>query len=685
MFNKYRQKKSRKPSSGADFNLFEPSRKTRGKKKKPRMGIINNELDSGNIYVGLKREHENPDAEAEGGKDPKEEKKSLRDRFAIWLDSLGSKKDEGEISFSGRYSELNSEIPKEESETETKERNIFDIPEKKRKTVSDYLPSLNPEGKAYAAFDWAHEHIVQIIVVVVVLSGLAATVQMVATKDTEKDADKTKKTVMEESDTNYIGIAQPESFNALASNDDDVYYINQLVYSQLFRLDENLNIEKDLVDDYSADSAKGTVSITLKSGVKFSDGSELTSADVRATVNSIKSVGSKSPYYTYVSKIDSVSTDGDRKLTITFSSPADAALDNLVFPIVSADSYSEKENFVIGSGPYAYSSYTTGKEVKFKKNEYYYGKKANKDLAANIIEDQSQNIALMSMDVITVMLDKDTDADETAKAKDLDCRTIVSNELEYIGFNHTNAVLKNKEVRYAIAYALDRDEIVEDAYGSAATVTDSMYYPGFLGSKSKGILLDQKKTSDSLKKAGYNDEDKDGLLEGSDGKPLTIKLLVNSNNKNRLDAAESIKEQLKTVGITVQIESVANDTYLSRLKSGNFEMYLGGLKIDKQFNLTDLFGDKNFGKYKNSDVISKVAKLETTLTEDEQLEAFEAAKKALEKEMPFVPICYKNYYLLSNSSYKSDTYGTFFDRYRGLEQGQFEKKVTKKEKDQDKD
>ena len=110
----------------------------------------------------------------------------------------------------------------------------------------------------------------------------------------------------------YYAMSRIKSLNPLSSTDSDTYYITQLIYSSLFKLDRDLNIEKDLVSSYDAGS--GSVSITLKSGVKFSDGSSLTAGDVSYTVDKIKSIGKKSPYYAYASKISSVSVNGSHEI-----------------------------------------------------------------------------------------------------------------------------------------------------------------------------------------------------------------------------------------------------------------------------------------------------------------------------------------------------------------------------------
>ena len=529
--------------------------------------------------------------------------------------------------------------------------------------------------------EFAHTHAVKLVVAAVIIAGVVASVFIFMNGDEKDTVSKSGKTItLEKSDINYIGIVQPEAFNALASNDADIYYVNQIIYSQLFTLDDHMNLKPDLVDNYTADAENASVYITLRGDAKFSDGTPVTASDVKATVKYINSAGKNSPYYNYASKIESVSAEGEKNLVIKFSSAADAALDNLLFPIVSADNYSKGENFVLGSGPYAYESYDQGKAVHLKVNEYYYGKKAENKLDLCVLPAENQLIGLMSMDAVTVAMSRDPDAEETAEEKDLGCESVVSGELEFIGFNHANPVLKDKKVRQAIAHSIETDAVIEDSYGDSAVKTNSLYFPDFLGVKGGGIKFDQKLSAENLKKAGYKDKNKDGLLEKPDGEALTVKLMVNGADKKRSDAADVIKENMKAIGINIEIERVSAEDFTKRLKAGSFEMYLGGIRIDRQFNLTDMFGEYNYGKYADANVISKVAGLERALNADDQKKAFEQAQKALNEEIPYVPLCYKKYYILTAPTYKSDEKGTFFDCYRGVPSAEWKKTVAKEEK-----
>lgn len=526
--------------------------------------------------------------------------------------------------------------------------------------------------------DFLHSHIIIVIIVVVVLiSGISVIIMAnsdsTTTSDTTSSGTSDSKYVT--SNTVYIPMHRISSLNPLSSEDDDTYYITQMIYSSLFDLDSNLNIEKDLVSSY--DTSSGSVSMKLRNA-DFSDGSSLTAADVIYTVKEIKSIGSKSPYYVYANKIDSVTGSGS-SVTVNFKSSKDAALDNLTFPIVSSSSYSKDSDYKpMGSGQYKYSSYDKKSYLKLVPNEDYYGDTAKNKINFKLLRYYSKAMSFVTTDAITGYVSTSNTAKSDAEDKNLKCAEIKSNEGEYLGFNFKNSVLSQKNIRKAIAYAVDTKSLVKDNYGGDAITTDTIFYPGFLGTKNKGdqYKYDQSKAVKMLKSAGYADSDDDGILEDSKGKELSLTLIVNSNDNSRADAAATIGEELTNIGIKINLKKIGWSAYKSAIKSGDFDLVVGGFSFDKSYNLRDLFDKGNDLNYSNSVVVSAVDKLETTLTADEQKSAYEDLRKELVDDIPYYCLCYKEYSFITVSRFTSDVKPTFFDHYRGISTWQWKKTVT---------
>ena len=538
----------------------------------------------------------------------------------------------------------------------------------------------NKENRIRRVFDFLHRNIIIIIIIVVVLAGAVSTVTIVrGDHKTEKEEEPQVTTVS----TVYLAMDRVSTLNPLISQDSDTYYIAQLLYSSLFRLDKTLNVEKDLVDTYTTDPSAGTVSIKLKEA-RFSDGSDFTAYDVQYTVSRIQAAGEDSPYYSYAEKIESVSVTGNRKLTITFEDAGDAALDNLVFPIVSRNDYSTDSDRVTGSGKYCISSYNSEEVLKLKPNKYYYGDQAENKIEIRVVEDKDRVLGLMTMDAVTTYVSREQDADVQAEDKNLSVTKISSCELEYLGFNFENKHLAKKEVRQAVALSINTESLIKDDYGGAAVQSDSIYFPGFLGTENTGdaYAIDVKGASDLLKQAGYRDSNEDGILEDENQKEVSLTILT---NKSRADTAASITDGLKEIGINAKVKSLSWDAYGEAIQEGEYDIYIGGYKLDKKCDLRMMLNKSKSTGYDNDDAFDYAKQLETCLSAGEQKAVFEKLKPILNEDLPYYCLCYKTYAFITVERFRLEEIPTFFDTFRGADTWEWDKLVIEDEEEEGND
>lgn len=533
------------------------------------------------------------------------------------------------------------------------------------------------KNRGQKIFDFLHRNIIIIIIITVVLAGGISTIAIV--RGSGENEEEQKENVTYETMTDiYLAMDRVQTLNPLMSEDRDVFYISQLVYSSLFQLDETLNVEPEIVKTYKTNPSEGSVAITLRDDVKFSDGTKLTASDVSYTVNTILSIGESCPYYSYVNKIQSVQVNSQYDLVVHFEEPADAALDNLVFPIVSSASYRKDEERVPGSGQYAYGSYSKKESLKLKPNQYYYGDKAENRIEFKVVKNKDSVEGLMTMEAVTAYVSRDSNADARAEDKDLLVTSIPSGELEYLAFNFKNRYLKQKEVRQAIAKAIDTESLINDNYGGAAVQSDSLYFPGFLGTENKKDVydIDQKGAVDLLKKAGYRDSNEDGIMEDNKHKNISMTILVNRDG-GRQDTAAAIAESLKEIGIDTKVKALEWSAYRAAIKEGDFDLYLGGYKLDKKNDLRMMFRAGSGIGYDNRKVKALVGKLETCLSAEDQRAVYEELKLLLNDDLPYYGLCYKNYSFITVNPFHGEGVPTFFDIFRGCSSWTWEKTMTK--------
>ncbi|WP_324824143.1 ABC transporter substrate-binding protein [Sinanaerobacter sp. ZZT-01] len=475
-----------------------------------------------------------------------------------------------------------------------------------------------------------------------------------------------------------VPIHKIRSLNPLNTADEDAYYINKLIYEGLFALDETLQAVPVLVSSYEYNQEKASLTIHLKNGVKWHDGTNFTADDVKYSINSYLSASYSSTflYKNSINKIKSAAVNGSQSITITFKSAKDMAVENLTFPIMPKPS-SKKEKSMqtattdfkpIGTGPYKIKEINGVQEIILEGFSGYHASPVPSNvLTFRVVPDQTDAINLFEIQDLSIAFSKEINRDTFLNNNDAHSIPFPSNEIELVGFNVNK--LTDKTVRKAIAYTINAEEIMETGYFRSGVLNDSLYYPGYLGSDEKENLLkvDYEKAKELLTKAGYIDRDGDGILEDTNNEELTIQLLVNADNSSRKVAAQTIKTGLEKLGIRVQIEEKNWDAYQSALSNKNYDIYVGGYRIAETFDLRFLLHSQhsNPADYSNTKLDTLLDKMQSGVTEEQRKNTFSQIKEILSEDMPYYCLFYKTYGVSASSGLKGEITPTFFDIYRG--------------------
>ena len=232
-----------------------------------------------------------------------------------------------------------------------------------------------------------------------------------------------------------------------------------------------------------------------------------------------------------------------------------------------------------------------------------------------------------------------------------------------MGINSNRPVLKNAHFRRGIAKAINQKKIVSDSFNSYAFETATPFDPDWsdMGSVvATNVLSDAAEAKEAFAYAGLK-YDKLGVnLLDKSGKQVTLTLIVNSANNMKIAAAEEIKTQLINCGISIDIKKMPLDEYNIAIENGNFDLYIGEVKIANDFNLGCFFGSggADFG------INSKKLRL--------TYKAFVSGECSLQDfvtafcdENPFVPIAYKGADACANPALEADSTISENDIYNG--------------------
>lgn len=469
------------------------------------------------------------------------------------------------------------------------------------------------------------------------------------------------------SNTISIPMEKIRTLNPILSVDEDTYYLDGLIYRGLFVLNGRLEAQGALADSYSYDD-KGNLLIQLAQGVKWHDGEEFTANDVKFSVDAYKSAPSnrRGVYFDAISMIRSVKVLDSYNIQIQFADANNAAVENLTFPILPSHIYKRpsdaakvEEGFKpLGTGPYQVSDIEEGKQIVLTGNPHYKGAVPENILRLTYIPKKMDALNLFSINEINMTYLKNIDRDTLIENKEVEIVSFPANEAEVVGFNFNHGALQDPNVRKAIAHAIDNKIILETCYFNSGIMNNNIYYPGYMG-------LDS-----SVDPYDYNPAEAAKLLKASGYEGLSLNLIFNGENHSRNLAAQVMKSGMEKVGIAVNLVSLTEGDYVSRLAKGDFDLYIGGFRFNENYDLRPLLhtkGDLNHIRYSNPRMDDLLVKMQQGISRQEKKDTFETLHRLYLKEIPYYCLLYRTYGLAVSEGLEGQINPYFHNIYNGCE------------------
>lgn len=374
----------------------------------------------------------------------------------------------------------------------------------------------------------------------------------------------------------------PNNLDPRIGTDEISQRVSQLVFSYLMTLDENLRVVPVLAERLENPDPLTYVA-HLRRGVRFHDGHELTAKDVVYTFTSLMAPDFVSPRKGAYRLVESITALDDYAVQFKLKEPFGSFPVQLVLPIVPDGAGAELRTFPVGTGPYRFVRYDVDDRVVLSAFEGFYdGLPLNAGIVMKVVPDDTmRGLELRKGSVDLVINDIAPDiAHELTKEGRLKVVTGPGTDYQYIGFNMRDPMLADIRVRHAIAYAVDRQAIVDHLRRGQAQVAAGLlprvswaYEPDV-----RTFTHDPARARQLLDEAGYRDPD------GAGPRPrLSLSLKVSTNEATRLQATV-IQENLRQVGIEVDVRSYEFATLYADVLKGNFQMFtlqwVGGAVAD---------------------------------------------------------------------------------------------------------
>jgi peptide/nickel transport system substrate-binding protein len=363
----------------------------------------------------------------------------------------------------------------------------------------------------------------------------------------------------------------PNNFDPRYGTDSISSRTHQLIFSTLVNLDERMRAEPALASRWETSDYK-SYRFYLREGVRFHDGHELTARDVVHTFRSILDPVAGSPLRGGFQLVESVTAVDPYTVDFVLKEPTGSFLVNLVSARIVPDGAGrELRDRPIGTGPYQFVSYAVDDRVMLRAfPDYFGGLPRNRGVVLKIVPDDIMRaLELRKRTADLVVNDMAPDMAYQLEKEGLQLTRFPGSNYQYLGFNMRDPILKDVRVRHAIGYAIDRPSIVEYLRRGLATPAVGLIPPASWAFE-PGVFdftYDPGEAKRLLDEAGYRDPDGDGPLPR-----LTLSLKVSNTEFNRLQSAV-IQENLRDVGIALDLRTHEFATLYADILEGNFQMY----------------------------------------------------------------------------------------------------------------
>lgn len=459
---------------------------------------------------------------------------------------------------------------------------------------------------------------------------------------------------------------EPQSFNPALQADDNLWPIACNIFNSLFSLDNSFNVIPELATGYEISDDGLSITVPLNPLATWHDGTPLTSADVKYTLETIVQTPSAAAA-SLISALESVDTPDDHTAILKLSRPSASIIGFLswygVF-ILPAHIYegtdwasNEANNAPIGSGPFKFVSYDPGASVEMEANTEYFGEGPYLErLVFQIIPDPNtsaqalQNGELDFVDGIPNTLVPTFEADPNFKT----APKVYPSPI-YIGFNTDVAPLDNVDVRRAIGMAIDRDQVVATALGGYGT-PENRYYPSVIewasNPDSVGPAFDVEGANALLDEAGFP-------MDGDSR--FKLRLFTFTGWQEVADTGTVLKEQLAAIGIDIELVLLEFAAWDEQLAAGDFEIgMLGGFQGPDPANLALRYGTggaMNHWRYSDPEFDTLLEEGDAAGSQEARADIYFQAQEMLAEAVPAVVIALQTYY----SAFTSGLSGIWLD------------------------
>lgn len=454
----------------------------------------------------------------------------------------------------------------------------------------------------------------------------------------------------------------PKSFNPDSQVDDALFAIASQIFNKLINLDVNYNVIPELAESWEVAPNASVFIFHLVRNATWHDGYPFTAWDVKYTLESIKNYKGVMYGFLKMDKLVSVEVPDNYTVIVRYSEPFPAFLGFLAWygTFILPEHIYNKTGYKdwmdpsipaltrpVGTGPFRFVEYVKGDHVTLEANpNYFKGRPCIDRVVFKIVPDPTaalQSFLAGEGDWLTNR-PPTTEIQRINSTPGFIVQTRPIPSRWYLAFNLLNPLLSDLRMRLAIAYAINRSELVEKAESGYGYPAQGMYTPAIQWAYNPNATLppyDPSRAEALLDELGYR-KGPDGYRYLPNGTRLTIRIDVFQGAETEA-IASIIKEQLKRVGIDVKIGVYEIAAWEDKVvKKRDFDLgLLDGFQGPDPDNMRSRFGPGaylNMANYSNPEFGRLLDQAAAEPNPEKRRELYWRAQEVMARDLPYLPL-----------------------------------------------
>ncbi len=362
---------------------------------------------------------------------------------------------------------------------------------------------------------------------------------------------------------NFALSGNPDTLDPQATSGTLTFQVTRSLYDTLVEPDENGRLSPALAESWSVSDDSRTWTFHLRSGVRFHNGDLFTSADVKATLDRIRSEETASPKAGEFTVIETIETPDERTVVLRLSKPYAPLLSSLasgwgaILPKSLIESGHDFGSKPVGTGPFVLLDWIRDSKIVLERNDDYWmkGRPFLDMVVINIVVERAVQVqALLAGELDAIYNVNKEDVPVLESANGITLARNLTSLVMVMAMNTSRPPLDDLRVRQAINYAIDKQAVLDVAYGGGRVVGTFMdygdpYYVDF----TDVYPYDPDKARALVAETGVGD--------------TVLTMALPQNFEPHVRAGELYQEMLKKVGINVELKLVDWSTWLSEVYS----------------------------------------------------------------------------------------------------------------------